>query len=125
MMELIDKAPALGRIDARDLFAIAEAHGGGGGGGDGGGAGLGLGLGPGGNDGDDGANGRYYIQQYFSHAYRYDAIILVCGRTMLDKHLRRAIIVCDRSPVKFDFFFCASASASVDSCGVCAHLVPL
>ncbi|CAM9979009.1 unnamed protein product, partial [Ectocarpus fasciculatus] len=42
MMELIDKAPALGRIDARDLFAIADAHGGGGGGGGGGGsAGIG------------------------------------------------------------------------------------
>ena len=39
LMELMDKAPELGRIDARDLFAIAEAHGGGGGGGgfDGGG----------------------------------------------------------------------------------------
>lgn len=29
MMELIDKATALGQIDARDLFAIADAHGGG------------------------------------------------------------------------------------------------
>lgn len=39
MMELIDKAPALRRIDARDLFAIADAHGGGGGGAGGGGSG--------------------------------------------------------------------------------------
>lgn len=47
LMELIDKAPELGRIDARDLFAIAEAHGGGGGF-DGGGGGFdregGLGM---------------------------------------------------------------------------------
>lgn len=35
MMELIDKAPQLAQIDARDLFAIADAHGSGGGGFDG------------------------------------------------------------------------------------------
>lgn len=45
MMEIIDKAPALGRIDPRDLVAIADAHGGGGmeGGVPGGGASGGLG----------------------------------------------------------------------------------
>ncbi|CAM9807850.1 unnamed protein product, partial [Scytosiphon promiscuus] len=45
MMELIDKAPALAQIDARDLFAIADAHGGagvGGGGFDGSGLAAGM-----------------------------------------------------------------------------------
>ena len=41
-MNLVAKTESLTRIDARDLFAIADAHGGGGGGG-GGGAGGGAG----------------------------------------------------------------------------------
>lgn len=39
-MELIDKAPTLAQIDARDLFAIADAHGSGGTGGNGFGGGF-------------------------------------------------------------------------------------
>ena len=45
MMDLVAKTASLRRIDARDLFAIADAHGGGGGGGGGGVGGAGGGAG--------------------------------------------------------------------------------